>query len=468
MNHQTNARAPIEVDFVGHATLLVRTADVNCLFDPVLFETFHEGLFEIYPPRTVRITEMPVPDMVVLTHRHNDHFDIRSLRALPTRNHIVIPDDALLREVVQRIGFKEITVVRDWDTLLIGETELLFTPSMLKVPEFGVLVRTRGASFWNQVDTVIDMATVDRIAALEKHVSFLLAPWQPSFEAPLQYNKGMSFPAEAYIKLLKRAAAVSARAMAPGACGFRHNGEYCWQDQLTFPVTRERFLQDFASQPGCRYVDRIAIDPGDSVAVTPEGAFLKGDKLSWVNRSDTWDSKTLRFSPVLPSYGQRPTAKQEGVQRADAAVARVRALLQPFWASPKGVAAIERSRAWQVVFQLEVAVEPSSQSFIHIDFRAHGLPSLVVGYTPFANANAYLTLCALERLLDGETSWDRLVHSGDYRTHSSVYAANGREVRLPPPPAVFDPLWNLFPYDELERRSLELALTAPLDAEPTF
>lgn len=461
MNRPLFSSAPIEVDFIGHATLMVRTQDLCCLFDPVLFDRFHEGLFEIYPPRTLALDAMPEVDVVVLTHRHRDHFDVPSLRALPSRQHIVIPDDQMLHDIVSRIGFRKITVVRDWDVLRFGQTELLFTPSLLKVPEVGVLISCGGATFWNQVDTAIDVSTVERISSNFGTLSFLLAPWQPSLEAPLQYNKSMSFPVDTYVRLLKRAAAVRAHALVPGACGFRHSEAFGWQDQLTFPITRERFLHDFSALSS--NTDCHVIDPGDRVSVAHDGITVQHNAVAWVTKRSAWNSIDLRFAPSLASHGRRFTPDSSNEHRVEVVIERLKERLAHLWSGTEGVSAAERGRTWQVIFLLEIAISCEEVQHLHIDFRELELPLVLDGYSPLANSFAHVRLDSLEQLFDGHVEWDQLVHSGDYRTHSSVFIMSGREVRVPESPAVFDPLWDLFPYVELEQRSLESALLAPME-----
>lgn len=460
-NDSNETSGAIEVDFIGHATLMVHTADVRCIFDPVLFDQFHEGLFQIYPPRRLDIGAMPVPDVVVLTHRHLDHFDIASLRALPTREHIVIPDDSLLHEMAERVGFVNITRVRDWDSLRFGDTEFVFTPSLLRVPEVGVLIRCRNASFWNQVDTAIDQETAARVSDLVGKVSFLLAPWQPSFEAPLQYNKSTRFPVETYVRQLKRAAAVETVAIAPGACGFRHSNEYSWQDQLTFPATRERFLYDYAQLPNTGGTYALVADPGDRIVVNSDNVVTQRNKVAWVTPEASWNAQDLRFSPTLPSYGTVPFPP-DADQRAIAALEHLKTLLNDFWVEPEGGAAVQRAQAWQVIFMLEVSIDSRRSMYAHLDFRSGGRPRLEEGFSALANAHASIDVVSLEQLLEGRASWDRLVHSGAYRTHSSVFSLSGSQVRVPEPPAVFDPLWNIFPFEALERRALETSLSAPL------
>jgi hypothetical protein len=75
--------------FLGHQGWLVSTATTNLLIDPLLTDGFgHGGLLgRLYPPRVLDFDAFPPIDAVVLSHEHDDHFDIPSLvqldRAIP-------------------------------------------------------------------------------------------------------------------------------------------------------------------------------------------------------------------------------------------------------------------------------------------------------------------------------------------------------------------------------------------------
>lgn len=79
--------ASIDVRFVGHATTLVTLGGVRVLTDPFLRTRL--GALERHGP-------LPDPatleaDVVVISHGHPDHFDRRSLDALPGRPVLVVP-----------------------------------------------------------------------------------------------------------------------------------------------------------------------------------------------------------------------------------------------------------------------------------------------------------------------------------------------------------------------------------------
>ena len=81
----------MQVHLLGHASLFVETEDCKILIDPVLQDPFCEGLNESCPQRLITPENFPEYDFLVISHRHLDHFDLRSLAYLPKNVDVLIP-----------------------------------------------------------------------------------------------------------------------------------------------------------------------------------------------------------------------------------------------------------------------------------------------------------------------------------------------------------------------------------------
>lgn len=75
-------QGPLEIIYIGHATLLLRFGEHRFLTDP----NFDSKLGAFLPRASapgIKMAELPQIDAILLTHAHADHLSFRSLRALP-------------------------------------------------------------------------------------------------------------------------------------------------------------------------------------------------------------------------------------------------------------------------------------------------------------------------------------------------------------------------------------------------
>ena len=112
--------------WLGHATVLVNFFGITILTDPVMFLRcgIRLGPLTLGPKRYVTFPikprELPRIDLILLSHAHMDHLDLRSLRAL-SREAIVVTARATA-DIFRRIQFREV-IELDW-----RETRLVETP----------------------------------------------------------------------------------------------------------------------------------------------------------------------------------------------------------------------------------------------------------------------------------------------------------------------------------------------------
>jgi len=104
--------------WLGHATVLTNFFGVNILTDPVFFERCGIRLPPLtlgpkrYVAAALRPDELPRIDLVLLSHAHFDHLDLRSLRRL-TRDAVVVTA-RYTADIFRRIRFREVIEI-DWD-----------------------------------------------------------------------------------------------------------------------------------------------------------------------------------------------------------------------------------------------------------------------------------------------------------------------------------------------------------------
>jgi len=103
--------------WLGHATVLINFFGIKTLTDPVLFPRIGIRLpgFTIGPKRltapALQVDELPPIDLILLSHAHFDHFDLRTLRCFGKSTSVITA--RATSDLLRRTKFREITEL-DW------------------------------------------------------------------------------------------------------------------------------------------------------------------------------------------------------------------------------------------------------------------------------------------------------------------------------------------------------------------
>jgi L-ascorbate metabolism protein UlaG (beta-lactamase superfamily) len=122
----------IVVTFIGHATFLIQTAAANILTDPVYSE--RASPFTRVGPRRVRqpgvaFDDLPDISVVLLSHNHYDHCDLRTLRALDRRFHPLVVTPLNNGSLVGSAGIRRIREADWWQDAPGAALPILVTPA---------------------------------------------------------------------------------------------------------------------------------------------------------------------------------------------------------------------------------------------------------------------------------------------------------------------------------------------------
>jgi UDP-MurNAc hydroxylase len=169
-------RADMKVTALGHASILVELNGATCLMDPVFFDPFEEGAVVSCPKRIVYPEKLLPIDILVVSHRHPDHFDIPSLARISRDCDAICPADPLIVYALQKLGFSRIHPVHPMGSIASADFELYPSRSEVgSVREFGMVFRDRSGTFWNQVDTSLSADTIATVLGRFGPVDLLFA-----------------------------------------------------------------------------------------------------------------------------------------------------------------------------------------------------------------------------------------------------------------------------------------------------
>lgn len=441
----------MQIDMIGHASLLIRTTNLSILMDPVLWDPHQEGLFDINPARQVLHDKMPPVNLIVLSHRHLDHFDIRSLASLPKNAPVLIPKDPLLESYLRKLGFSKIQPLKDFTEVTIGATTLFTTRSENDVPEYGMVFKDPSGVFWNQVDSVVAPKTVATVLSRFPEIDFLLAGWQPMLETNFQTNGSLTFPYGRYGEILYNLALASPRAMAPGANAFCYTRSAAWMNHVVFPVNKQRFLSDVRQAlPGIGN-NAFALEPGDVLTIENRECRASSSGSEFVKRTGYYAD--LSFSPVVVPATLEDD-NPDGIPESELE-STVRDIVQGQLSEfiRKSGNAFLVHRRIPVIYQLEVVLPNNSLQF-HIDFSA-AQPQVSLGRNPLANFFTYITASTLHGIIAGTRGWDYALLGGYCRTWHNLYSVTPGSISPANWFEISDPLRLLYPYQDIFMKVLD-------------
>jgi L-ascorbate metabolism protein UlaG (beta-lactamase superfamily) len=118
----------INVSWIGHSTVLINFFGTIILTDPVLFERVGIYIFGLtfgpnrYTAPALRIDEIPKPDLILLSHAHMDHMDVKTLSRLTKLfpYHINCITACNTKTVIEKLKWKSVREL-DW-----GEEHFIF------------------------------------------------------------------------------------------------------------------------------------------------------------------------------------------------------------------------------------------------------------------------------------------------------------------------------------------------------
>jgi L-ascorbate metabolism protein UlaG (beta-lactamase superfamily) len=118
-------RLPRRVRFLGHATVLIDLDNTRVLTDPLLRRRV-SALFWAHPSPHSRI-DHPV-DAVVISHMHQDHLDLPSIRQFGRDVPLFVPPRA--GQFMARRGFSRALEMQPNQAALVGEVRVIATPAV--------------------------------------------------------------------------------------------------------------------------------------------------------------------------------------------------------------------------------------------------------------------------------------------------------------------------------------------------
>ena len=150
-----SAAVTMEITYLGHACLLVRSGGTSLLMDPWLVDPAYCNSWFHYPPLELGLEDVAPVDFVWCSHDHPDHFDKKTLARLPKSQRCLIADftSKELERKFRREGFQNLQVLPFGQPVRLG-TDLTVTllRSDLVWEDSAIVVQGGGTTVFNMND----------------------------------------------------------------------------------------------------------------------------------------------------------------------------------------------------------------------------------------------------------------------------------------------------------------------------
>jgi Beta-lactamase superfamily domain len=449
----------LKTTLIGHASLLIQSRETTILTDPVWFDYLWEEINVLCPRIELDKDKVPPLDVLYLSHRHQDHFDVRTLAYLVKNQRLLTPDtivmapkDDILLDVLNELEFKNVRVIADFESVTVKDITFTPTPSLNQsstsedyYPEHGIIVSDGEVTVWNQVDTIVNPEIIEHIRQNFGQLDLVHSRFVPLLEGNFSYNKPCNLPFDEYCSFLNIIKTLSPKYVVPGSAAFRYRDEINFLNQYSFPTTQKQFLRDLAAF--CPEVAAGEFLNGDVAHISPEGVRIESDGSDFMKRSVD-DSHLAAFKPVMevPPIRTRTTDPAQYEQEMNV----VRDFVEnQFMDRLLKSELLEGWMHWQVAYQLEVFGQEGSEIW-SIDF-AQGKPE--IQKEDLGKINLYEGIASSEfyNLIEGRTSWDYVTLCGNYRTFNNLYRITEGNFEYFPSDKMnvaFEPLMDVFPWDQ--------------------
>ena len=415
----------MKTTLISHASLLVQSGNTTLLTDPVFFKYLWEECNVPCPSIDLDLDKLPKIDVLNISHRHQDHFDIRTLAHIASSNTVLAPEaivlaprDEILLEVLKELEFKNVMVVEDFKTIEFKDFTLTPTPSLNEqdyFPEHGLLIHDGSVTIWNQVDTIVSPDIIKYIHRLYGQPDMAHMRYLPLLEGNFNFHNTVELPMEEYSSFLKVAGACRPKFVVPGSAGFRYRDEFKFLNQYSFPTTQEQFLRDLKSF--CPEINSSSFYPGDVANITKEGVQISRGSSDFIKMIED-DEYKIEFKPVLEVPPIRTLVKDK-VEHEKQWIEVVNFIEKEFVNKVIQQKAVQQWVEWQVVYQIEVFGQEGSQIWC-MDFTGEDA-SIIKGRAGKINLYEGIACSELYHLIHNDTSWDYVGINGQYRTFKDLY-----------------------------------------------
>lgn len=426
----------MKVTICGHAMLYVETIDHRILIDPCFDNELLGGILVYNPDRELAVEKMPIPDILVVTHGHFDHLHWQSLAQLPHDLPLLTSNDLTVIEQLQAAGFTNVIICEPWQTIELGKTRLIATPSEHDEAEIGLLIEDGESRFWHMVDSEVTPSVGEYLAQTYGAPDLVSVKHQPAVSAMMGYvkNMGSDFDKSELVSWLEAACICNPGLVFPYASGICYGDRHQWFNRYAFPLTAAEIVRLLQRRLGSTERATVVM-PGDVIELgsgqPPQKHLQASPFVSLVVVPPVeWEPVDISTLAGLATEVERVDLQQ----RVEAVLSQPLAL----WLQrqvERGNNAIAGFKTQAVVLQLTIHLGAMQRLEYSIDFRGDNYAA-TTGKHPEANFFTHFSGQTLYEVIVGKQPGVIFWLTGGVRSYEKIIGVRDGKFWYPEFPAM--------------------------------
>jgi UDP-MurNAc hydroxylase len=182
----------VHVTWLGHASLFVNVANRTLLVDPWFAEPVFAGAWFRYPPTPYPDpSTMPKPDFVCLSHTHDDHAGLETLRQLRGDQRVLTVDfpSGAMRRRLAAAGLSNVDWFAPWQTKEVSPgLELTFVPHDAGWEVASPVVTGEGVSLYHGNDNTLSTEAYAAVARRLGPIDVAFLPYAGASSYPTRFD----------------------------------------------------------------------------------------------------------------------------------------------------------------------------------------------------------------------------------------------------------------------------------------
>jgi L-ascorbate metabolism protein UlaG (beta-lactamase superfamily) len=164
--------ADLSVTRIVHSSAVIDFPETKILLDPWYNPTPPFGPSE---PMGLSLENLPPMRGILITHKHDDHFDADTLRDYPNKSlRVIVPPG--LGAQLRAMGYQDVVELEQWDRSQIGSVIVTAVPARQSVLENGYVLQGNSVTLYVAGDTRFDGQMFREIGGLFPTIDAALFP----------------------------------------------------------------------------------------------------------------------------------------------------------------------------------------------------------------------------------------------------------------------------------------------------